>query len=188
MSVTIRRRVTLRGLVPIMFDRYAGNNNEQLPTMKKVYVSSEDGKTLVFPSINLMSFLSAQNNESAPQRVMGKRWKTVCKAAASYVQIEPLEIPFLRNGKPLTIDNANLRVHFAVARMRKGPLIIPNPKERPVMDCPWSLAFDVSLFETTDLSEEVLKKLFEQGGMAIGLGTWRGVFGKFAVEKWEETE
>jgi hypothetical protein len=31
----------------------------------------------------------------------------------------------------------------------------------------------------------LLKKIFEQGGHAVGLGTFRGVFGKFRVTQWE---
>jgi hypothetical protein len=93
-------------------------------------------------------------------------------------------IPFTRNGKELTVDNANLKVHAAVARMMKGSLAIPNPKERPMLDAPWELRFTLTLLETPDLNEKLLRDLFELGGLAIGLGTFRGVFGKFKIESW----
>lgn len=177
--------VKLRGLCPVLFDRYSGSNNEALPPAKKIYLDSTDGKTLVLPAINLMSFLSAQNTESAPQRIMGKRWRVVAKACQSYTAIEPFEIPFTRNGKPLTVDNAGIVIHKSVARVKKGALAVPNPKERPMLATPWELAFKLSLIETDDLREETLRRLFEQGGTAIGIGTFRGVFGKFAVEQWK---
>jgi hypothetical protein len=41
------------------------------------------------------------------------------------------------------------------------------------------------LFQNEDLNEAVLKKLFDDGGLTIGLGTYRGVYGKFVVDKWE---
>jgi len=72
-----------------------------------------------------------------------------------------------------------------VARVKKGNLSVPNPKERPVLSLPWNIEFDMTLLETNELSENVLRKLFEVGGLAIGLGTFRGVFGKFVVDKWE---
>src|SRR3990167_1542346 len=178
----IQRKVTLNGLTPILFDRYSGNNKEQLSTMDKIYL---DGSNLVFPSINLLSFLSAQNTESAPQRVVGRGWKVVAKAAQSYVQINPFLIPFTRNGKSITLENADLKIHYAVARMMKGKLAIPNPKERPMLETPWELVFDLTLLETPDLNENLLKKLFESGGVAIGIGTFRGVFGKFKVSDWK---
>lgn len=179
----IERTVELSGITPILFDRYAGNNREQLQVMDKIYL--EDGK-MVFPSINILSFLSAQNTESAPQRVVGRGWKAIAKAAQSYVQINPLLIPFSRNGKAITKDNAELEIHYSVARIMKGKLSVPNPKERPLLKPPWSLRFDLTLLETPDLNENLLIKLFEGGGVAIGLGTFRGVFGKFVVLKWEK--
>ena len=65
----ITRNVKLSGLTPIMFDRYSGNNKEQLDVMEKVYRVEDN---LVLPSLNIMSFLSATNTESSPQRVVGR--------------------------------------------------------------------------------------------------------------------
>lgn len=173
---TVKKEIKLSGLTPILFDRYSGNNKEKLATMDKVYVN-ETGN-LVLPSLNIMSFLSAQNSESAPQRVIGRGYKEVTKAALSYVSISPFMIPFTRNGEPLTIKNAGLKVHYAVARLPKG---IPNPKERPLLEAPWELSFKITLLETPELNTALLQKLFVVGGTAIGLGTFRGVFGKFEV-------
>jgi hypothetical protein len=178
----VNRTVTLTGVTPILFDRYPGNNKEQLSVMDKLYL--DDGK-LVLPSTNILSFLSAQNTESAPQRVIGRGYKEVCKAALSYVQIFPMMIPITRDGKDLTLDNAGIKVHSAIARIMKGKLSVPNPKERPMLETPWEITFKLELFETPELNEVLLKKLFERGGLAIGLGTFRGVFGKFQVSKWE---
>lgn len=178
----VEREVLLTGLTPILFDRYSGNNKEQLSVMDKIYL---EGENLVLPSINIISFLSAQNTESAPQRVIGRGYKEVAKAAQSFVTISPFYIHFLRNGKPLTLDNADLKVHYAVAKIMKGKLAVPNPKERPILDLPWELKFNITLLETPELNENLLKTLFEKGGIAIGLGTFRGVFGKFKVTSWK---
>jgi hypothetical protein len=176
------RTITLSGLTPIMFDRYSGNNKEQLAPMDKVYL---ENNVLVLPSLNIMSFLSAQNTESAPQRVIGRGYKEVAKAALSFVTISPFNIPFLREGKELKIENAGIKIHNSVAKIMKGKLSIPNPKERPLLDLPWELKFKLTLLETPELNENLLKRLFEKGGIAIGLGTFRGVFGKFCVKEWE---
>jgi len=42
------------------------------------------------------------------------------------------------------------------------------------------------LFENKDLTENILRQLFDIGGVAIGIGTFRGVYGKFIVEEWKE--
>jgi hypothetical protein len=177
-----RIRATLSGVTPILFDRYAGDNKTQLSFMEKVY---QENGFLVLPSLNLMSFLSAQNTESATQRVVGRGFKEVCKAALSYVTIEEYNIPFSRDGKPIQANEDTLERNIAVARIMKGKLAVPNPKERPMLKTPWELSFTINLLETPSLREELLKKIFEQGGHAVGLGTFRGVFGKFRVTQWE---
>jgi hypothetical protein len=83
------------------------------------------------------------------------------------------------------LENADLKVHSAIARIMKGKLAVPNPKERPMLENPWEIMFDMELYETPELNEVLLKKLFERGGLAIGLGTFRGVFGKFYVSEWK---
>ena len=182
LSREIKREVVLLGLTPILFDRYSGNNKEQLSVMDKVY---QRNGFLVLPSTNILSFLSAQNTESAPQRVVGRGWKEVAKAAQSYVTVTPYDIPFFRNDKQIESDDKSITVHMAVARIVKGKLAVPNPKERPMLDLPWELRFSISLYETPELNEVLLRRLFEIGGKAIGLGTFRGVFGKFLVDSWE---
>jgi hypothetical protein len=182
----IRRKVKLVGLTPIMFDRYSGNNKETLHVSDKCYKDNEG--CLVLPSVNILSFLSAQNTESATQRVVGRGYKEVCKSALSYIQIYPIEIPFLREGRKIKADDDNLKINVSVAKIMKGKLAIPNPKERPLLETPWYLEFELTLQETPELNENLLKKIFEIGGNAIGLGTFRGVYGKFKVDLWEEVD
>ncbi len=176
--------VKLSGIRPVMFDRFAGMK-EALDWKQKVYTSSDGKGTLIFPALNLMSFLSAQNSESAPQRIIGRGWKAIAKAALSFVSISPLEIPITCDGKPLTVDDAvasgKLKEHVSKAIIMKGKLCIPSPKNRAVLSDPWEIEFIINLFEQGELNDVTLKKLFVQGGIMIGLGTYRGVFGKFKV-------
>jgi len=41
------------------------------------------------------------------------------------------------------------------------------------------------MLENGSITEEALQNLFTRAGVAIGLGTFRGVFGKFVVSQWE---
>jgi hypothetical protein len=177
------RQVTLTGIRPIMFDRYSGSMKEQLSPLDKVYHSSTNPKNLILPSVNLQSFLSAQNTESAPQRVIGRGWKVIAKAALTFVDIYPLEIEIMRDGKNATIDDVVIDHRKAI--IKKGQLSIPSDKERPVLTTPWSISFELTLYKNPDLKENILRKLFEDGGIQIGLGTFRGAFGKFEITKWE---
>lgn len=191
---TIKRTVLLSGLTDIMFDRYAGDNKTVLSWDQKIYLKPGTN-ILSLPATNISSFLSAHNTNSAPKRLRDSRqFKKNCNACLSYLAIGAndggMYIPFLRDGEPIKVGKfeadvdplSGLYLHRAVARLDKG---IPNPKERPTLPAPWSIEFSLTIYPNKEIKEQEIKNLFEEGGVAIGLGTFRGVFGKFAVEKWE---
>lgn len=188
----IQRKVVLCGINDIMFDRYAGDNNTKLETHQKLYMQPGDSRVIGIPAINIMSLLSAHNTNSAPKRLRDKRkYKDIANACLSFVTIGPTFIPLLRNGEPIKFGKFNQNeidetsgcyVHRSVARLDKG---IPNPKVRPVIPAPWELAFDFTLFPNREIKEQEIINLVEEAGRAIGLGTFRGVFGKYYIKSWE---
>lgn len=175
-----------------MFDRYAGDNNTKLEPKQKLYLSPTDSITIGIPAVNIMSLLSAHNTNSAPKRLRDKRkYKDIANACLSYVTIGPAFIPMLRGSEPIQFGEfdqhekdvkSGCYVHRAVARLDKG---IPNPKERPVIPLPWAIEFDFELFPNKEIKEQEILNLTAVAGGAIGLGTFRGVFGKYFVEKWD---
>jgi len=193
----IERRVHLRGLTDIMFDRYPGDNDTKLEPWQKLYLGGETGRTICLPSANLMSFLSAQNTDSAPKRLLDSRkYKNFAQACGSFVSIGPRMIPFLRDGAPIQFGKLDSKtdmgeprdklsgvfVDFRVARLEKG---IPNPKHRPVLPLPWELHFELQLFPNKQIQEQQLMNVFTEGLLCLGLGTFRGQFGKAEVILWE---
>lgn len=194
----VKRKVILCGTQPIMFDRYAGDNNTKLEPEQKLYLLPSDSRTISLPAINIMSFLAAHNTNSAPKRLRDKRkYKDICNACLSFVSIGPDFIPLLRNGKPILFDkfvddpkapgmgrrdkSSGTWIDQRVARLDRG---IPNPKVRPVVPLPWSIEFEFTLFPNREIKEQEIINLFAEGGLAIGFGTFRGCFGKFVVEYW----
>jgi len=183
MEIT-NRKVILVGLRDIMFDRYAGDNETQLLPEQKMYYA-EDGKTLVVPSLNLFSFLSAENSTSCAKKFGKRNWRDYSHAFSSFISIEPDLIPLTKNGKKVVFNgkfNKDIYIRHDVARLRGG---IPHPLTRPVVRMPWELSFEICMFENEYFSETLLRNWFEKGGLVIGLGNYRPVFGKFKVEKWE---
>lgn len=191
----VTRTVRLTGLTDVMFDRYAGDNKTKLEWNQKIYLAPGTNK-LVIPTTNIVSFLSAHNTNSAPKRLRDKRaYKDIANACLSFTSISgpaehPGYIPFLRNNEPIVTgkfsedrdEASGIYLHRSVARLDKG---IPNPKERPTLPLPWGVEFTLSIFPNKEIKEQEIRNLFEEGGLAIGLGTFRGVFGKFAVSHWE---
>lgn len=184
------RKVVIVGLTPIMFDRYPGDNDTKLEPHQKLYFVP-GSKTLCLPATNIISALSAQNTDSWPKRILDSRtYKKFCFACASNVAINPDYIPFTREGKPVAFGKfkgevdaeSGIYIRRDTARLEKG---IPNPKVRPVLPLPWSLAFDLTLWPNQFLQESQLLNVFTQGLFEFGLGTWRGQFGKGEVSFWE---
>lgn len=193
----ITRRVRLRGLTDIMFDRYPGDNDTKLEPWQKLYLGGETGRMICLPSENIMSFLSAQNTDSAPKRILDSRkYKNFAQACGSFVTIAPNMIPLLRDGEPILFDRINAKntdglpcdpqskvyIKNDVARLEKG---IPNPKVRPVLPMPWELEFAITLWPNKQLQETQLMNIFTEGLICLGLGTWRGRYGKAEILTWE---
>ena len=196
--VPVTRQVRLTGIKEIMFDRYAGDNKTKLEWNQKIYLMPETN-VITLPIINIVSFLTAHNTNSAPKRLRDKReYKDIANACLSFVSISNSkdkklsDIPFLRDGKEIEVGDiksgdsfdpkSGIWLHRTVARLAKG---IPNPQERPVLPLPWALEFEVSIYPNKEIKEQELKNLVEEGGLAIGFGTFRGVYGKFIVDRWE---
>lgn len=191
----VERNVVLEGIAPVMFDRYAGDNKTQLLWHQKIYLVP--GTDIVcLPTSNIVSLLSAHNTNSAPKRLRdSKVFKKICNACLSFVMVDglgsnPQYIPFLRNGQPIRIGKfgddedtlSKIYLDRRVARLDKG---IPNPKERPVLPVPWSLNFQLKILPNKEIKEQEIQNLINEAGLAIGIGTYRGLFGKFQVTTWD---
>ena len=184
------RSVVFEGVTDVMFDRYPGDNNTKLEPWQKFYFDPALDRVIVCPALNIMSFLSAHNTNSAPKRLRDARvYKKFCNACLSFVMINPQNVPFLRDGKPIRIgkfDNgvdaeSGAYIHHSVARLDKG---IPNPKTRPVLPLPWELKFTLTISSNREIKEQDILNIFEEGGRAIGIGTFRGLYGKFRIAEW----
>jgi hypothetical protein len=171
-----------------MFDRYTGKTDTP-PDQRLCF--GDDGKALVLPALNISSFLGATNTDSAAKMFLDiRKYKRTAKALVAFTSIDPMLIPIMRDGEPILFNGfvddvdeaAGVYVHHAVARLKDG---IPNEKHRPTIRLPWSVSFELVMMPNDVFSEQLVVNLFEQGGVAIGLGTFRGVFGKFLVDKWE---
>ena len=184
---TITRNVLLNGLTPMMFDRYPGGNDIELKAEEKFYFM-EDGKTIALPALNIHSFLSATNTRSACRIVYETReYKEKAYAMLSYVlNISPELIPITRNGVPIRFEGFGkngIELHRGKTMLKNG---IPKPWDRPFVKTPWQLQFSIMLARNEDVDESELRSLFEQGGLALGLGTYRGVYGKFELAEWKK--
>jgi hypothetical protein len=100
----VTRKVALSGITDVMFDRYPGDNNTKLEPHQKLYLEPGASHVIGIPSLNIKSFLSAHNTNSAPKRLRDKRkYKDIANAMLSFVSIRESFIPLMRNGEPIVL-------------------------------------------------------------------------------------
>lgn len=182
-------QVELTGTLPIMFDHYAGDNKTQLPVREKAVLNSAG--EIVLPSLNMISMLAAENTQSV-SKLFGKASKAIARDIKAGLSFDAIEIPLLSEGSPIVMPETlpedattPVYVRYDVARVKGG---IPNPKARPVVNTPWALAFGMSFCEGDECKVKTLRDAFDRAGRFIGLGTFRPIFGQFAVTVWDTTE
>ena len=178
------------GIVGLLEDRFIDMSADERPPEQKLYLNAE--KQLIFPSENIFSFLYSQSNGCA-KRYEEKKWKNYAMSGPAYTSITP-EFPTInRNGKPINFigftgpekdydDVALIRVLRHKAIVKKGSASIPSPKIRPMIEPPWEIEFEISLFENPLITIQKIKNWFIKGGTEIGFGTYRPRFGRFMVE------
>ena len=192
--------VTLKRYVPIYFDAFRGmveGKATEIAPVDKLYLTKT--QHIALPIKNLYSFLCAQNKSIGKLFFTGPTQAIHLLAISSYILISPVKdndnnitedgvlLPFLRKGKPIKFNGfvdgedkkAKVRVITDKTNLKKSGLTVPNIVHRPQMALPWSLQFVLTHIENEYVSFETVVKLFAKGGELLGLGGWRGLFGKF---------
>lgn len=177
--------IRLRGIRPIMFDRYAGDNNTSLAPQDKMYL---DGNIVSIPSANVMSMLTAENTKSVTKvHYPPKAGVGIRQALSSFFLIDEEMIHLTDDGgQPIRFDGAwtdKIFIHRAVARVKGG---VPNPKERPCVLAPWYAEFNAKWIENKVVSLDGLEGIFRKSCL-IGLGTFRPQCGQFAIDMFKES-
>jgi len=185
MNIT-KINIKLSGIRPLMFDRYPGDNNTNLPIAEKMYL--DNNLRLCIPTVNLYSLLSAENTKSVCRQFFGKNGKTIGLGINSYTYIDAITIPLTDDdGNVIVFDKfgepgkSRFWVDKRDARLKNG---VPNHKERPVLNLPWNLEFTMFYSENELCTLENLRQAFHMGGI-LGIGTFRPMFGRYELTSFE---
>lgn len=180
--------VRVEGIVPIMFDRYISQDGE-FPPEQKLYLDESGG--LVFPAKNVHSFFFAQE-KSCAAKFMGKKRFDYCQDGLAYVTIDPFYIPICKNAGQVIFngfdenekDEANdIWVDRSKALVKKGRTSIPHECVRPVLDPPWRMDFTITIVKNNRINSSLMINWLMQGGLEIGFGTFRPMFGRFILSE-----
>lgn len=183
-SITLR----LNGNCPIMFDRFYGQEKDTRPPEQKFYLSS--GNKIVLPTENIYSFMFGENPAGAA-KTEGKKSKEYIRMGYSHILVDPVDnVPFQRNGQDIVFKEweGNEDLYYVSefsprTKMSGSPNSIKqNLKKRPVLLTPWSVTFTFTVIKNPLITVEKIFNWFSEGGILIGLGTYRPRFGRFTTE------
>lgn len=181
-------KVKVNGMFGILFDRFIDLSADKRPVKDKLYLN--ENQELIFPSENVYAFFFGEKPGGCALRFEAKQWKQYKMVGMSYVTIAPEFIPFLRNGKTIKFNGfsegydaeAKIKILHHKANIVKGRMIIPSPKTRPMLETPWELNFEITVFDNSLINVEKIKNWLIRGGIEISFGTYRPRFGRFTAE------
>ena len=192
---TVSIGVKLEGIADIMFDRFYDHSKDVRPPEQKVYLNQDS--ELVLPSENVMGFLFNENPPGCIKLFEGKKSKQYLWTGQSHIMVEPMQIPFKRDGKAIKVTKNSIDIRkpndlfyieeFAPrTKMGGGGSIKQEMKHRPVLRLPWSLGFTITLVRNEIIDVNKLHNWFDRGGIMVALGTFRPRFGRFTVAEFKE--
>ena len=154
------------------------------------------------PADNFGSFFYSGNYPSCMKMFWGdmKTRGVVTQSFKAQVFPGPQQIPILdgdgeqiqfngfkKNAVGKMVDkSAGLWVDETLPRVKGG--VVPNPnKRRPTLRKPWTMRFQLSIFELagSDVTVELVENYLRRGGLMIGVGTHRPMFGRFVVDEFK---
>lgn len=196
----IRVNVQLRGIADLLFNRLPpGTSFEKgappTPTRDKLYLD-DDGQTIIMPSANIIGFLANKDTRSpsAGRMVFARGFNKVAPMVGGFIAFDPVNIPVLRDGKPILFngrfdnDNPAPAKKIGVETLQtcaKAPNSgVPNFPIRPLLLKPWTLEFELIYIDNDHVKLEHFKQMFDFGRV-MGLGSYRTMYGRFDVSKWD---
>jgi hypothetical protein len=171
--------VKIKGVVPLLQNRFVGEVEESASQKSGVVDHSEDWRNALYFDEKLGVYEPAEHiwgamiKAAVNFQIPGKGKKTYKDLMKSAIIIEPDKIP-LGKKEPDEID--------------KRPVVIRGSRilrERPMMKEGWELSFAIDILDE-QLATEVVKKILEYAGRYVGIGDYRPRFGRFEITEFKE--
>lgn len=195
---------TIKGLTPLLPNRYVEDLERDAAIGPKPKDKSkedawrqqeallrfhENGHGPYLPGRNIRSAMVEGANATSMKHKTGRTQSKLGPFLRRGLLVEPPELLF-PEGMVKSLTKARggkgeFPLHRDVVRIPPvtGALVV---KYWPMLE-EWSFDFSVTVFDDSLESENELRASLEAAGIFCGLGTGRPDYGKFKIEKWEET-
>lgn len=187
---------TIKGLVPMMFDRFfdpksveGGGKKKSKDSWKKElpFKLYQDKKGVYVPTDSIRMMLIGNKHRPGAAKILGSYIET--KKATEYVSFctgciwvvgtdDPLKVYV--SPKRKSYDEYDERSFINAAGSR-------SLTRRPLIMTPWKLTFYVQVTSEQFDSAKV-KEFFDVAGLRCGCGAYGPTFGRFIVESWKKVK
>ena len=187
-----RVKCTLKGIIPVMFDRFYNIDELEGPIKKRAksawkellpYKMYFDKKGVYVPTDNVRMMLIGNKLRTGAAKILGssietkkgKEYLDFCKACVWIVGPDnPIKIYFKPNRKKY--DDYDERSFINASNSR-------GITRRPLITTPWTITFFVDVTDD-QYDESKIRQLFDVAGMRCGLGAYGPTFGRFLITEW----
>lgn len=176
----------IEGVVPIMFCRFplpakpGDTKKKKKQTIEQKLWMDDEG--VYIPTDNLRMMLIGNKHRTGAAKIYGTEYES--KKGTKYLNFAKACIWVVGdNGKvyfePVrkTWDDVDVRSFINVTGGR-------DTTERPILNTPWSLSFDVQVTDDS-VPSDIVKEFYKVAGMRCGLGVYGPTFGRFVVKEWK---
>jgi len=178
--------IALSGLADIMFDRFFDHSKEVRPPDQKLYLreAPSGDNELVFPAGNIHAFLFNDKPPGCAKMFEGRQSRQYMSWGGGHIFLEPPLIPILADNKKVCFKGFNEQIYVYSSSPRTNGIKQPEI-HRPVLKLPWEMKFKIRLIKNPKIDSPKLRNWFDMGGLQMGLGNHRPLYGRFMVTKWE---
>lgn len=179
-------KCTIEGIVPIMFSRFPFSTKPGDTKKQKKQTIEEkmwiDKKGVYIPTDNLRMILIGNRFRTGAAKIYGTHYESgkgtkyldFCKACV-WVIGDNNKVYF--SPKKTKHDDVDIRSFINATGSR-------STTERPVLNTPWSLTFDIQVTDDS-IPENIIHEFYNVAGMRCGLGVYGPTFGRFVVKEWK---
>lgn len=177
----------IEGVVPIMFSRFPLPTKPGDTKKKKKQTIEEkmwaDKKGVYIPTDNLRMMLIGNRFRPGAAKIYGSEYES--KKGTKYLNFCKACV---------WVIGDNNKVHFEPKRKKWDDVDIRSfinatggrdTTERPILNTPWSLAFEIQVTDDS-VPPEIIKEFYKVAGLRCGLGVYGPTFGRFVISEWEE--
>lgn len=187
---------TLKGIVPMMHDRFFNANELETGTKKKAkntwkkeldHQIYKDENGVFVPADNIRMMLignkfrkgAAYIQGTYIEKKKGTEYTNFCKGCVWVIGLDdPLKVYVHPIRK--TYDDYDERSFINASGSR-------SIKRRPLVNLPWALNFMIQVTDN-QMDQSKIRELFDVAGLRCGVGAYGPTFGRCLVTKWETME